>query len=311
VTEQDDGHGDVRPEDAGEHPFPSATIWPVGFAVGIALLLVGLVFSWPVFGIGAGIAILFGVAWARDVVRGPRPPQRIAPPAVETPEEEDEEAERFGRDKFLELSTLGLGALIGGIVTVPVVGFAVAPAFIGQGDEDVDVGPIANFPEGQFVVTTFTSRKREGDVSRQTAYIRNNGFANQVPSFTVISNHCVHLGCPVQPGGPTDTKNPKEIRTDSGAVTLISSQPASFICPCHGGSYDTEGNRTAGPPVRALDRYQYKIVNGSLVLGDRYSVGKVDGTGASAKIYSYTRYDPGEHMNGPDGWMYPVSPRGV
>ena len=32
-------------------------------------------------------------------------------------------------------------------------------------------------------------------------------------------------------------------------------QPAGFGCPCHGGAYDTEGNRTAGPPVRSLDRF--------------------------------------------------------
>ena len=38
-------------------------------------------------------------------------------------------------------------------------------------------------------------------------------------------------------------------------MTLIpTSRPAGFVCPCHGGQYDTEGNRIAGPPVRALDR---------------------------------------------------------
>ena len=61
-------------------------------------------------------------------------------------------------------------------------------------------------------------------------------------------------------------------------------QPAGFGCPCHGGAYDTEGNRTAGPPVRSLDRYAFSIVDGNLVLGKHFSVGTVDGTGADAVI---------------------------
>ena len=30
--------------------------------------------------------------------------------------------------------------------------------------------------------------------------------SQQVPSFSIISNHCVHLGCPVQANGPSGTK---------------------------------------------------------------------------------------------------------
>ena len=44
---------------------------------------------------------------------------------------------------------------------------------------------------------------------------------------------------------------------------------SGFGCPCHGGAYDSEGNRTAGPPVRALDRYEFSIKEGSLWLGSR------------------------------------------
>ena len=60
---------------------------------------------------------------------------------------------------------------------------------------------------------------------------------------------------------------------------LTPTQPSGFGCPCHGGAYDTEGNRVAGPPVRALDRYEYSIIDGNLVLGQPYSVGEVDGDG--------------------------------
>jgi Rieske Fe-S protein len=128
---------------------------------------------------------------------------------------------------------------------------------------------------------------------------------NGVPSFTIISNRCVHLGCPTQPNGPTDFENPTLLATDSGQVELRATQPAGFGCPCHGGQYDNEGNRTAGPPVRSLDRFKYSIVNSRLVLGDRYSVGTVVGTGADAQISAYDRYYPGAHVDGWEKGFYP------
>jgi menaquinol-cytochrome c reductase iron-sulfur subunit len=293
----------------GEAPhLPPPSIYPFGFAAGVAVLLIGLIINWWIVAVGAGIAVVFGLLWARDATaayrRKPAPP----PPAAvekETAEEEPEAPERFPRNVFLERSTLALGGLIGVVVTVPVVGFAVAPTFIDQSDQDVDLGPLENFPEKEFLVTTFEGHPREGEVSRQTAFVRNNGLANGVPSFTIISNHCVHLGCPTQPNGPTDFDNPMEVETSTGTVTLQKTQPAGFGCPCHGGQYDNEGNRTAGPPVRSLDRYRFSIVNGNLVLGARYSVGKVTGTGADAQIQAYDRYYPGAHVDGWEQVLYP------
>ena len=81
---------------------------------------------------------------------------------------------------------------------------------------------------------------------------------------------------------------------------------AGFGCPCHGGAYDNEGNRTAGPPVRALDRYEFSIENGNLVLGKLYSVSKVEGTGADAKIKKYRHQYPGTPVDGWESWMYPI-----
>jgi menaquinol-cytochrome c reductase iron-sulfur subunit len=229
------------------------------------------------------------------------------------PEVEEVEPERYPRNVFLERTTLGLGAVIGAAVTVPVVGFAVAPTFIGQADEDIDIGPMDNFPQGEWRVAQFVSNERQGGVSRRTAYIRNNGLTGDgLPSFTIVSNRCVHLGCPTQPGGRTDIENAQDVQIEGKApVTLIPTNPSNFSCPCHGGSYDLEGNRVAGPPVRALDRYTYSIVNGNIVLGERFSVGEVEGTGAEARIRSYTRFDPGQHVDGPTDWLYPASPQGI
>src|SRR5262249_42355329 len=155
----------------------------------------------------------------------------------------------YTREQFLSATTIGLGAVIGAIVTVPVLGFTVLPAFMNQGRKDHDLGPLGLYPEGQWQIATFASKPEAGDVSRITMVVRYNGVVTHPvtnkdePSFTILSNHCVHLGCPVQPNGPNGDKQ------EVGDVTLIATQPSSFGCPCHGGQYDTEGNRIAGPPV--------------------------------------------------------------
>jgi quinol---cytochrome c reductase iron-sulfur subunit, bacillus type len=309
---------------------PGPTLWPLGLAIGLTVALVGLVIgSWVSVAVGAALVVAFGFLWIRDVTSGlaAAPPTEgeaalggpeSATDATPVPAQvggdalpvmSDEEIASYPRSKFIEASTLGLGAVIGGLVTVPAVGLMVAPAFVKQGKKPVDLGPYTDFPEGEFAIATFLTSPEEGEVSRRTAYVRNNGLKDGVPSFTIVSNRCVHLGCPVQVNGLAIENQKKMIKVEDGpAVELTPTQAASgFGCPCHGGQYDTEGNRTAGPPVRALDRYSYGIIDGRLVLLDTYSVGEVDGEGADAKIKKYALANPGDHVEGPEAWFYPVN----
>ena len=295
-------------EDAEAH-LPSPTIWPFAFAGAVALILLGLIVSTWATVLGIVLAVVFGFLWIRQVTREVRgEPEPVEQPVAAAAEvvEEEEGPVRFERSKFLEGATLGLGAAIGAIVTLPVLGFAVAPAFVDQDYPDVDLGPLDNFPEGEWQITTFTSDAADGKVSRRTAFIRNNGLKDNVPSFSILSNRCVHLGCPTQPQGPPG--EPRTIEAESGPVELTPTNPSGYGCPCHGGAYDVEGNRTAGPPVRALDRYEFSIVEGRLVLGSPYSVAEVDGEGADAVIVKYDPTDPGVHVDGPEQYLYPYVP---
>jgi Rieske Fe-S protein len=318
----------VEPEHGGGQHSAAPTLYPFGFGAGIAVVLVGLIVNPTVLApIGGVIALVFLFLWVRDATKEYQgEPEEIEPetreirptdvaPAIPAHEgeaamPEPEPGERFPRDKFLEGTTLGLGAVIGGLITVPVVGFAVAPAFVKQGHPDIDLGPLSNFPENQWMLTTFFLDPTQGEVARRTAYIRNNGLLEGQPSFTIISNRCAHLGCPVQPNGLVQDDKQKLIKTTTlQRVNLIPMIPAGgFGCPCHGGQYDTEGNRTSGPPVRALDRYEYKIVNGHLVLITTFSVNNVDGEGKDAVIHKTRLHGPGEHVEGPEGWFYPLDP---
>ena len=302
---------DLERHDPSSH-LPSPSIWPFLFAVGVALVLVALILStWLVFAIGAALAVIFGFLWIRDATRdvraAPAPGPVAARAADVEEEEEDEGPPRYPRSVFLEGATLGIGAAIGGIVTLPSVGFMILPAFLDQEYADVDLGPLDNFPSGQWVIAKFRSDPDEPqDVARRTAYVRNNGSNGDTPSFTIISNRCVHLGCPVQPQGIVEDAT--EVETEAGMVELANTAPSGFGCPCHGGAYDIEGNRTAGPPVRALDRYRFSIRDGRLALGEPYSVGEVEGEGADARIKAYDLVDPGQHVDGPEQFFYPYVP---
>jgi menaquinol-cytochrome c reductase iron-sulfur subunit len=299
---EDPRGGDQQPQ------LPSPSIWPVGFAVGIVCLLVGLVISWWVAALGGGLAIVFGFLWARDVAT--REPAAPVPEDVTTDgAPERSPGERFPRNKFLEGATLGLGALIGGIVTLPVLGFAILPGFLKQKAHKVDIGPLSDFEENQWKVVTFIRDPAQGEISRRTAFVRNNGLLNGVPDVTVLSNRCAHVGCPVQPGGPVFEKQEKTIKTDNGDVLITPVLPAAgFICPCHGGTYDQEGVRIAGPPVRGLDRYEFEVIDGRLILGNLYSVVNVEGSGKTAKIEKVELHGPGQHADGPESWLYPLQP---
>jgi Rieske Fe-S protein len=302
---------------------PAPSLWPLGFAIGITVALVGLVIgSWSAVAVGGVLLLAFGFLWARDVATGMQEPPAVADEAPGGPETvtdvaaggpapaelEDEEIERFPRNVFLELSTLGLGAAIGGLVTLPVIVMAVGDPFVHDPVFEVDIGSIEDFPEGEFMIATFFIDRAAGEVSRRTAYVRYNGPAeNGEPSFTIVSNRCVHLGCPVQVNGLVLTNQKKE--TNEGAATLVEVTPTAaasgFGCPCHGGQYDTEGNRVAGPPVRALDRFRFDIRDGRLVLLAPYSVAEVEGQGADAVIKAYPLVNPSVHVDGPEALFYP------
>ena len=309
---------------------PAPSLWPLGFAIGLTVALVGLVIgSWSTVAVGAVLLLAFGFVWARDVATGDREPPVVDGPAAPGPESahtvpmrsdrdadalpvmDDEEIETYPRSAFLSLSTLGLGGLITGIVAAPVTAFAIAPAFVDQGEEEIDIGPIDEYPEGDFVVATFLARPDEGEVSRRTVYVRSNGRTDDgLPSFTILSNRCVHLGCPVQVNGLSLEAQKRTVESeDHPPVELTPTEAASgFGCPCHGGQYDSEGNRTAGPPVRALDRFRYKIRDGRLILTKSYSVSEVDGQGSEARIKAYDLAMPSVHVDGPEAIFYPFEP---
>ena len=145
ASEQQGAH---TPRGDGPEPSTWKGILPIGFAAGIVLILVGVVLNWIVvrhrLRAGGRVRVPLDLGCA---ARARSAPLRRSTPSPARRARRSRE--RFGRDVFLERTTLGLGALIGVAVTVPVVGFAVAPTFIDQGDEDINIGPIDELPGGR------------------------------------------------------------------------------------------------------------------------------------------------------------------
>ena len=229
--------------------------------------------------IGVALAVVFGFLWIRQVtreVRGePEPVEGPAPEPVELPTSEEGPV-RYTRSKFLEGATIGLGAAIGAIVTLPVLGFAVAPAFV---DQDYRTSTSGRW-------TTIRRASGRSRPSRRAPERRRpsrgappssatTACKDDVPSFT---DPLQPLRAPRLPDAAERARPASRARSRRrGAARVTPTQPSGFGCPCHGGAYDTEGNRTAGPPVRALDRFEYSIVDGNLCSGAVYSVAEVEG----------------------------------
>jgi menaquinol-cytochrome c reductase iron-sulfur subunit len=160
------------------------------------------------------------------------------------------------RGRFLGRATVGIGAAIGGIAAVPVIGYAAAPVTQEADFRHVSLGPVARFRTGPGATVTaapYVEDQTQPVTSAGLAYVRDTGrsssdWLSPEAMFVVFSNRCMHVGCPVQ------------------------AQTSGFGCPCHGGQYDPEGRRIAGPPVRPLDRFQWEVRGGDLWLVNRWSV---------------------------------------
>ncbi len=161
------------------------------------------------------------------------------------------------RGQFLSLSTVGIGAAIGGVIGVPATAYILAPVTNEAQFQPVFLGKVDQFTSEQGFDPTAATYVEDPDnpaTSPGLAWVHSTGKSNPDwvaadAMFVVFSNRCMHLGCPVQ-------------ATSQG-----------FQCPCHGGAYDTVGQRIAGPPIRPLDRFQWEIKNSDeLWITQRWSV---------------------------------------
>jgi menaquinol-cytochrome c reductase iron-sulfur subunit len=191
------------------------------------------------------------------------------------------ETEGTNRGQFLTLSTIGLGAMIGGVIGVPATAYVLAPVLHETTFDPVFLGDVASFnTEKGFAPTaaTYIEDNKQPDTSPGLAYVHFTGKSGTTwdaddAMFIVFSNRCMHLGCPI------------------AAIPSV-----GFQCPCHGGAYNTTGARVAGPPIRPLDRFAWQIRNkNELWITQRWSVD----FNSDGQIHYYQVKSPGQPVTLP------------
>lgn len=160
------------------------------------------------------------------------------------------EYKKFNRRGFLQIASISIGGLISLMMGIPAIAYIVGPAFPRKKDQDwTRLGSVKK-------VELDTPALFRVNITRNTGWLVEEEkiavyvLTDNGRDFIAMSNICTHLGCRVR--WITD----KEI----------------FLSPCHNGVFDREGNVISGPPPRPLDRYEVKIENNQLLIGNKYVV---------------------------------------
>jgi menaquinol-cytochrome c reductase iron-sulfur subunit len=145
------------------------------------------------------------------------------------------------RRDFLLAFGVGLNALAGALIGIPILGYALSSAAKKYNLRPVKLGAVSDFPEGQ---TRFAEYKNpytvkwDGEMAHIPVWVRR----LTGDEFQVFAINCTHLGCPVR----------------------WFAESKFFMCPCHGGAFYEDGSHAAGPPPRGLYQYQHEVKNGEL-----------------------------------------------
>jgi len=183
------------------------------------------------------------------------------------------------RRAFLFKLAVGLNALVGAVLAVPIVGYLLGPASKKKSDSGswISIGEVSEFPVGETRLAEFRSPVAtfdDGETAKVSCWVRR--VSDQ--TFQVFAINCAHLGCPVR----------------------WFSESKLFLCPCHGGAYYEDGSRASGPPERGLFEYKYKVAGNSLVIhaGDMPTLA----TQASCKEKPLIQIEPAAAETGAKIW---------
>lgn len=136
------------------------------------------------------------------------------------------------------------GAFLATAAGVPLLGAIIAPVLRREEPRWVPLGAASDFVVGQPRMITVGIQRVDG--YRRTTHQRAVWVCRLDEATLVIYNaRCTHLGC------------------------LVNYRPASrtFLSPCHAGVFALEDGRVLdGPPPRPLDRLEYRVEDGRLLV---------------------------------------------
>ena len=147
------------------------------------------------------------------------------------------------RRDFLLAFGVGLNAVAGAMIGVPLLGYALSSAAKKYNLKPVSLGKVTDYPEGTTRFAEYEnpySVKWDGEMKHIPVWVRR----IKGDEFQVFAINCTHLGCPVR----------------------WFQESKFFMCPCHGGAFYEDGSHAAGPPPRGLYEYQHEVKNGELFI---------------------------------------------
>jgi len=153
---------------------------------------------------------------------------------------------RLSRRQFALLGTQVAAAVVTVLLGIPIVGFLISPLFRREQAVWRQVGDIAGVPDRQptkFEVAFPLGEWTNANVNLAVYVVKINA------DYRVFSNVCTHMQCPV--------------RWEDGL--------RQFLCPCHGGLYDLNGNNVGGPPPKPLPQYVHRIEGTTLFIQNRFT----------------------------------------
>ena len=299
---------------------PGPSLWPIAFAIGVACLLVGLVISWIVAAIGAVIAVVFGFLWARDVTRYVRdevphiePETRQVADGASAPEPTAATAAKplpaYTRSRFLEASTLGVGAAIGAIVTLPILGFTVLPVVHerrgGRGRPRAD----RELPG---------ERVRDRDLPREPEPGRGEPAHGVRPQQRLRPTRATRASRSSTAAASTSaapcSRTGRSTRTRRRRSTASSSGPSSHSRSAAPATAASTTPRATGRPARRSARSTATRSRS----GTAGSCSASSTRSATSRAPARTRRSraipwsvPGTHVDGIEAWLYPIVPSQV
>ena len=154
------------------------------------------------------------------------------------------------RRGFLGILTWAIGGVISLGFAIPGLGFLLGPALQSRKEETwLPLGGASKVPLDSPTLFKATVKRTTGWIVNEeqiAAFV----LTEDGREFIAMSNICTHLGC---------------------RVRWIADQEI-FLSPCHNGVFDREGKVISGPPPRPLDRYEVKVENDQLLIGQLYKV---------------------------------------
>jgi len=151
---------------------------------------------------------------------------------------------QLDRRDFVKMVMAFVGSLMGIILGLPLVSYLISPALRAQEEDDwVQLGVLKNYPMGVPTLYNFNRTKVNGwekTVISYGIYV----WRKSETELVVFSNVCTHLSCRVS----------------------WHTEVNEYICPCHDGHFGIDGEVLEGPPPRSLDKYEYKIQDGNILI---------------------------------------------